>query len=91
MKRRIPKNSWLDTNGKRWIIVVFDVMTNGGGKFLRQVKVTLGVRLDFGTGRYIIDIPPDEIAKEIVRQYPSLARVKEPLFYQTENVLSKQY
>ena len=42
---KIPKGSWLDKKGQRWMKVVFDVMI-GEGKFLRQVTMTFPLNLD---------------------------------------------
>lgn len=76
-----PKGSWLDSNGKRWTKVLFDVMADGGTRFVRQVSVTLGMHFDFGLGGYMLDLLFDErLAREIIRQHPSLGGGKESLF-----------
>lgn len=69
-----PEGSWLDSNGKRWCKVIFDVMTDGGTRFMRQITVTLGMHLDFAVGMYVIDQELGQpLTDEIMRQYPSLA------------------
>lgn len=78
-KTNIPKNSWLDQNGKRWIKLLFDVMADGGSRFVKQVSVTLGMHFDFGLGSYIIDVEIGApLTAEIIRQHPSLGGGKKP-------------
>lgn len=79
------KGSWLDENGKRWTKVLFDVMADGGRRFVRQVSVTLGLHMEFGSGTYALDVPLHELGDEIVRQYPSLGGVRRPQFVPTKN------
>lgn len=87
-KVETPKGSWLDSNGKRWIKVLFDVMIDNGSRFLRQVQVTLGLHFDFGIGGYVIDLEIGApLAAEIIRQHPSLGGVRNPNFIPTNNRL----
>lgn len=93
-KSNAPEGSWLDHNGKRWMKVLIDVMADGGSRFVRQVSVTLGLHFDFGLGCYLIDamlfldeveeIAPS-LASEILRQYPSLKSIRNPVFLPTFN------
>ena len=53
-KVEIPKGSWLDQKGQRWMKVVFDVMI-GSGKFLRQITMTCPVNLDLSLRNYVVD------------------------------------
>ena len=86
----IPKGSWLDQNGKRWTKVLFDVMADGGTRFVRQVSVTLGMHFDFGLGSYIIDVEIGApLTAEIIRQNPSLKGTKGMNFIPTMNRLLK--
>ena len=73
-----PDGSWLDSNGKRWCKVIFDVMTDGGTRFMRQITVTLGLHFDFYIGSYVIDHELGQpLTDEVLRQYPSLASVRD--------------
>ena len=51
-KVEIPKGSWLDQKGQRWMKVVFDVMI-GGGKFLCQITMTFPVNFEMALGKYM--------------------------------------
>ena len=83
---KAPKGSWVDQYGKRWVKVLFDVMVDGGTRFLRQVQVTLGMHFDFAMGRYCIDLEIGApLAAEIIRQYPSLGGVRNAEFILTDN------
>ena len=48
-KVEIPKGSWLDQKGQRWMKVVFDVMSGfgGGEKFIRQINLDFTCNFDF--------------------------------------------
>lgn len=82
---KIPKGSWLDENGKRWVKVLFDVMADGGQRFVRQIQVILELHFDFSLGRYTIDTElGGAMAQEIVRQYPSLANIRNVTFVMTD-------
>lgn len=73
-----PKVSWLDSNGKRWCNVIFDVMADGGTRFIRQITVTLGMHFDFSEGMYVIDYELSQpLTDEILRQYPSITSVRD--------------
>lgn len=83
---KAPKGSWVDHDGKRWVKVLFDVMVDGGTRFLRQVQVTLGLHFDFGCGGYALDMEiGPQLTAEIIRQYPSLGGVRNVTFIPTGN------
>lgn len=74
---KIPKGSWLDQKGQRWMKVVFDVMTGfgGGEKFIRQISLDFTCSFDFGLKKYIVNMGDYGHLRNIVLQkYPSLAR-----------------
>lgn len=49
-KVEIPKGSWLDQKGQRWMKVVFDVMSGfGGGEVHPSDKFGLHLQLRFRT------------------------------------------
>lgn len=54
-KVEIPKGSWLDMKGKRWMTVAIDVMIEGG-KFLRQITMTFPVNFEMALGKYMVDM-----------------------------------
>ena len=81
-----PDGSWQDSNGKRWCKVIFDVMTDGGTRFMRQITVTLGLHFDFHVGSYVIDHELGQpLTDEVLRQYPSLASVRDMRLLPTAN------
>lgn len=81
-----PKGSWLDSNGKRWCNVIFDVMADGGTRFIRQITVTLGLHFDLSEGMYVIDYELGQpLTDEILRQYPSIASVRDLRLLPTAN------
>lgn len=76
-KVEIPKGSWLDQKGQRWVKVVFDVMSGfgGGEKFIRQINLDFTCNFDFGLKRYVVNMEDYGNLRNIVLQkYPSLAR-----------------
>ena len=84
-KVEIPKGSWLDQKGQRWMKVVFDVMI-GGGKFLRQITMTFPVNFDMALGKYMVDMGDmDDLRDRVNLQYPSLERLRNLTFFPTGN------
>lgn len=84
-KVEIPKGSWLDQKGQRWMKVVFDVMI-GGGKFLRQITMTFPVNFDMALGKYMVDMGDmDDFRDRVNLQYPSLERLRNLTFFPTGN------
>ena len=84
-KVEIPKGSWLDKKGQRWMKVVFDVMI-GGGKFLRQITMTFPVNFDMALGKYMVDMGDmDDFRDRVNQQYPSLERLRNLTFFPMGN------
>ena len=84
-KVEIPKGSWLDKKGQRWMKVVFDVMI-GGGKFLRQITMTFPVNFDMALGKYMVDMGDmDDLRDRVNLKYPSLERLRNLTFFPTGN------
>ena len=84
-KVEIPKGSWLDKKGQRWMKVVFDVMIVGG-KFLRQITMTFPVNFDMALGKYMVDMGDmDDFRDRVNQQYPSLERLRNLTFFPTGN------
>ena len=84
-KVEIPKGSWLDKKGQRWMKVVFDVMI-GGGKFLRQITMTFPVNFDMALGKYMVDMGDmDDFRDRVNLQYPSLERLRNLTFFPMGN------
>ena len=84
-KVEIPKGSWLDKKGQRWMKVVFDVMI-GGGKFLRQITMTFPVNFEMALGKYMVDMGDmDDFRDRVNQQYPSLERLRNLTFFPTGN------
>ena len=84
-KVEIPKGSWLDQKGQRWMKVVFDVMI-GGGKFLRQITMTFPVNFDMALGKYMVDMGDmDDFRDRVNQQYLSLERLRNLTFFPTGN------
>ena len=84
-KVEIPKGSWLDKKGQRWMKVVFDVMI-GGGKFLRQITMTFPVNFDMALGKYMVYMGDmDDFRDRVNQQYPSLERLRNLTFFPTGN------
>ena len=84
-KLEIPKGSWLDKKGQRWMKVVFDVMI-GGGKFLRQITMTFPVNFEMALGKYMVDMGDmDDFRDRVNQQYPSLERLRNLTFFPTGN------
>ena len=86
---KIPKGSWLDQKGQRWIKVAFDVMI-GGGKFLRQITMTFPVNLDLSLRKYIVDFgDASDFRGKVNQQYPSLQHIRNITFLPVGNKVSK--
>ena len=84
-KVEIPKGSWLDQKGQRWMKVVFDVMIVGG-KFIRQITMTFPVNFDMALGKYMVDMGDmDDFRDRVNLQYPSLERMRNLTFFPTGN------
>ena len=84
-KVEIPKGSWLDQKGQRWMKGVFDVMI-GGGKFLRQITMTFPVNFEMALGKYMVDMGDmDDFRDRVNLQYPSLERLRNLTFFPTGN------
>jgi hypothetical protein len=84
-KVEIPKGSWLDMKGQRWMKVAIDVMI-GGGKFLRQITMTFPVNFDMALGKYMVDMGDmDDFIDRVNQQYPSLERLRNLTFFPMGN------
>ena len=84
-KVEIPKGSWLDQKGQRWMKVVFDVMI-GGGKFLRQITMTFPVNFEMALGKYMVYMGDmDDFRDRVNQQYPSMERLRNLTFLPTGN------
>ena len=84
-KVEIPKGSWLDQKGQRWMKVAFDVMI-GGGKFLRQITMTFPVNFEMALGKYMVDMGDmDDFRDRVNLQYPSLERLRNLTFFPMGN------
>ena len=76
-KVEIPKGSWLDQKGQRWMKVVFDVMSGfgGGEKFIRQISLDFTCNFDFGLKKYVVNMDDyGNLRNLVLQKYPSLAR-----------------
>lgn len=76
-KVEIPKGSWLDQKGQRWMKVVFDVMSGfgGGEKFIRQISLDFTCNFDFGLKKYVVNMDEyGNLRNLVLQKYPSLAR-----------------
>ena len=74
---KIPKGSWLDQKGQRWMKVVFDVMSGfgGGEKFIRQISLDFTCNFDFGLKKYVVNMDDyGNLRTLVLQKYPSLAR-----------------
>ena len=86
---KIPKGSWLDQKGQRWMKITFDVMI-GGGKFLRQITMTFPVNLDLSLRKYIVDFgDASDFRGKVNQQYPSLQHIRNITFLPVGNKVSK--
>lgn len=84
-KVEIPKGSWLDKKGQRWMKVAIDVMI-GGGKFLRQITMTFPVNFEMALGKYMVDMGDmDDFRDRVNQQYPSLKRLRNLMFFPMGN------
>lgn len=82
---KIPKGSWLDQKGRRWMNVVFDVLS-GEGNFLRQITMTFPVNFEMAMGEYVVDMGDmDDFRDKVNQQYPSLKRLRSITFFPTGN------
>lgn len=89
-KVEIPKGSWLDPKGQRWMKVAFDVMI-GGGKFLRQITMTFPVNLDLSLGNYMVDMGDvSDFRGKVNQQYPSLQHLRNLTFLPTGNKILRR-
>lgn len=76
-KVEIPKGSWLDQKGQRWMKVAFDVMSGfgGGEKFIRQISLDFTCNFDFGLKKYVVNMGDyGNLRNLVLQKYPSLAR-----------------
>ena len=86
---KIPKGSWLDQKGQRWMKVVFDVMI-GGGKFLRQITMTFPINFDMALGKYMVDFgDASDFRGKVNQQYPSLQHIRNLAFLPAGNKVLK--
>ncbi len=86
---KIPKGSWLDQKGQRWMKVAFDVMI-GGDKFLRQITMTFPLNLDLSFGNYTIDLGDvSDFRGKVNQQYPSLQQIRNITFLPAGNKVLK--
>ena len=86
---KIPKGSWLDQKGQRWMKVAFDVMICGS-KFLRQITMTFPVNLDLSLGIYIVDFGNvSDFRGKINQQYPSLQNIRNLTFLPAGNKVTR--
>lgn len=84
-KVEIPKGSWLDKKGQRWMKVAIDVMI-GGGKFLRQITMTFPMNFEMALGKYMVDMGDmDDFRDRVNQQYPSLKRLRNLTFFPMGN------
>lgn len=84
-KVEIPKGSWLDMKGQRWMKVAIDVMI-GGCKFLRQITMTFPVNFDMALGKYMVDMGDmDDFRDRVNQQYPLLERLRNLTFFPMGN------
>lgn len=84
-KVEIPKGSWLDKKGQRWMKVAIDVMI-GGGKFLRQITMTFPVNFEMALGKYMVDMGDmDDFRDRVNQQYSSLKRLRNLTFFPMGN------
>lgn len=76
-KVEIPKGSWLDQKGQRWMKIFFDVMSGfgGGEKFIRQINLDFTCNFDFGLKKYVVNMEDyGNLRNLVLQKYPSLAR-----------------
>ena len=74
---KIPKGSWLDQKGQRWMKVIFDVMSGFGvgEKFIRQINLDFTCNFDFRLKRYVVNMDDyGNLRNVVLQKYPSLAR-----------------
>lgn len=84
-KVEIPKGSWLDMKGKRWMTVAIDVMIEGG-KFLRQITMTFPVNFEMALGKYMVDMGDmNDFRDRVNQQYTSLKRLRNLTFFPMGN------
>ena len=86
---KIPKGSWLDQKGQRWMKFTFDVMI-GGCKFLRQITMTFPVNLDLSLRKYMVDFgDASDFRGKVNQQYPSLQHIRNLTFLPAGNKVLK--
>ena len=86
---KIPKGSWLDQKGQRWMKFTFDVMI-GGCKFLRQITMTFPVNLDLSLRKYMVDFgDASDFRGKVNQQYPSLQHIRNITFLPAGNKVLK--
>ena len=74
---KIPKGSWLDQKGQRWMKVAFDVMIGFGvgEKFIRQISLDFTCNFDSGLKKYVVNMDDyGNLRNLVLQKYPSLAR-----------------
>ena len=82
---KIPKGSWLDQKGQRWMKVTFDVMI-GGCKFLRQITMTFPLNLDLSLRKYMVDFgDASDFRGKVNQQYPYLQHIRNLTFLPAGN------
>ena len=64
------KNSRLESDGSRTVMVKVDIMLNGGTKFFATFRRRMPIHLDFGLRRYTCDVT--DLPEMILERYPSL-------------------
>ena len=69
-----PKNSRLESDGSRTVMVIVDIMLNGGTKFFATFRKRMPIHINVDTMQYACDINGLEAA--ILERYPSLMRKK---------------
>lgn len=65
-----PKNSRLESDGSRTVMVKVDIMLNGGTKFFATFRRRMPIHLNFGLQRYTCDVT--DLPEMILERYPSL-------------------
>ena len=65
-----PKNSRLESDGSRTVMVSVDIMTNGGTKFFATFRRRMPVHFDFELRGYAYNVT--DLEDMILERYPSL-------------------
>lgn len=66
----IPKNSFVDSDGKRYMRFHFDIMLNKGRKYYTTYHTNVVLIPDFYLGKYVASF--DDVREDILNHYPSL-------------------